>query len=199
MEQNVCLPVKASIVGEVVRIEYLTMDDHDATVITVQDKAGVNSKIWFAPKFIESAQLNTIMFVKNIISADVEYCIAGVTEFETEDGDYDFHTKDHVRGIDASNASDMVLTIMGFSQSFIDRIAEMRSVRASSTEHRKFVVKPEIDDYSLSIEQLKASIVRLEAAFSMSTSLVKPSIRARIIALQEIIDKRLGETNEATN
>ena len=134
-------PVKGTVVGQVVRTQTLAINLSTAVVVTVQDKYGANHNLWINDNFSAKSGLDSILFIGNIISANVEYCVENETEYYDDFADEVFtHDTTHIRCIDASNAGDMLLTMLGFNEDFIkpkdlheqNKNKKSRTVRISS-------------------------------------------------------------------
>jgi hypothetical protein len=132
---NMNLPLQGSLVGEIVKIdsvpEALRIQlNSDATVVTIQDLEGVNHPVWFSDNQVTEYGLNNILFVGNVVSADVEFRIEGVTEYENESGHVEPHTATSIAGRNVAHAATINLLMKGLNADFCKSLVDLRTKEA---------------------------------------------------------------------
>ena len=179
-------PVKGTVVGQVVRTQTLAINLSTAVVVTVQDKYGANHNLWINDNFSAKSGLDSILFIGNIISANVEYCVENETEYYDDFADEVFtHDTTHIRCIDASNAGDMLLTMLGFNEDFINKIELRRTtVSGEASRVRVSTILTKSDD-----DAIKSSIERLEKNLENMSEDLKPMALKRIEELKSKLNK----------
>lgn len=182
METKLVLPVMDNVVGQVVRIQELQLGLSMSKVIAVQDKNGKTYSIWFNSEFANKADLNSILFVGNIVSVAFNRCIADTTYYYDEFSDEEIpHETTHLGGVDAFNAGEMVLTMLGFDNNFIKSI---ESKRTETSYHRTAVIENKSGN-----EYVENTIRKLEMKINDMTPEQKVLAAKRITELKKSLNK----------
>lgn len=84
--------------------------DFDAMIIEVRDSANKAHELRVIENFAEGFNFKADIFVGNIITADVEYCIGNTTQYLDQNDEPQFHLFDHTRvtAIRASTEDEVV-------------------------------------------------------------------------------------------
>lgn len=108
-------PKAATIVGRIATVNTIKASenskwDYDALVVEVRDSANKAHELRFIENFADGFNFKADLFIGNIITADVEYCIGNTTQYLDQNDKPQFHLFDHTRvvAIRASTEDEVV-------------------------------------------------------------------------------------------
>ena len=93
--------------------------DYDAIVLEVRDSSAKAHQLRFIESFAISFNFAADLFIGNIITADVEDCVANVTQYLDENGKPEFHLFDHTRVVSLRSATED--EVVGFLSTVITK------------------------------------------------------------------------------
>lgn len=202
-------PIEGSVVGEIVKIDAVpealrVQLNSDSTVVTIQDFEGKNHPIWFADNQIAEFGLKGILFIGNVVSADVEYRVADETEYVTPEGAVEYHTSTVTGGRNCTHASKIVLLGKGLGMDFCNAMEALRAEHAPSTgsASQRTVnfnrLKPTVDGLPTLIAELKAKRDRasstVKAQYEEKIAELEAELAAATAAPMSETDKIAGGT-----
>lgn len=187
-------PEESSVVGEIVKIDYVPEAlriqlNSDSTVVTVQDFEGVNHPMWFSDNQIAEFGLKGILFVGNVVSADVEHRIADTTEYVTQAGEIELHQSTALGGRNCTHASKIILLSKGLGMDFCKAMDELRAANAVTATplSGRNVNFNRINDAAA--ESLPSIIAELKLKRDRSADVLKPQFDKKIAELEAKLPK----------
>lgn len=195
-------PEESSIVGEIVKIDLVpealrVQLNSDSTVVTIQDFAGVNHPIWFSDNQIAEFGLKGILFIGNVVSADVEHRIADETEYVNPNGEIDLHQSTALGGRNCTHASKIVMLGKGLGMDFcksMDLLREEKTVSATPMASRSINFN-RIN--AAAKESLPTVIAELKAKRDRASESVKPQYDKKIAELESLLIAKPDSALEA--
>jgi len=179
--KNVNLANTLVITGEVVVSKLIDTAHYESTsedfwAITIQHRSGTKHNFSVSNNVYSGFEYANLFFLGNLITAELQDCIADETEYLNEDGDVTTHDKTHLRFVSAVNTSKVVMDAEGISLSLIKEYLEARAHVSIASQQPKFYAKKSED-------ASPNRVIGLIDRWSKSSALIQDSIKNTLIAL----------------